>query len=82
MSTKTILPSRLQIGDDATLELVLEKERMSDSVSKDHPAIGVPCTILAVHFYPGKVKYDVELFSNDNTRLYNVDSDLVIPKDI
>jgi hypothetical protein len=81
MSTKTeliILPSCLQIGDNATLECVLEKDRLGSEVSKDHPAIGIPCSILAVHFYPGKVKYDLELqFAGSTSRIYNVDSDLV-----
>lgn len=32
--------------------------------------------IKAIHFYPDKVKYDLELFANDGqkTRIYNVDS--------
>lgn len=36
----------------------------------------------AVHFYAGKVKYDLEVFggNGENTRIYNVDSAFVISK--
>ena len=42
----------------------------------------VPATINAVHFYHGKVKYDLELLGQDGdkTRIYNVDSAYVQDK--
>lgn len=55
------LPSQHQIEDKVWLKLW---------------SATVPVEILAVHFYPGKVKYDVEVFGDNGevTRLYNVDS--------
>jgi hypothetical protein len=40
-------------------------------------------TIRGAHFYPGKVKYDVELFWNtddggEHTRIYNIDSIFIV----
>lgn len=40
-------------------------------------------TIRAVHFYRGKVKYDLDIWTgegiNETTRIYNVDSCFVVP---
>jgi len=68
---KISLPSAHQINDEAILECVMG--------NNEFPAIGIPCKVLAVHFYPGKVKYDLELLFSDNrtTRIYNVDSIVV-----
>lgn len=67
------LPSGFQIGSTALLECKLDDAQA--------PYIGIPCEILAVHFYPGKVKYDIELLfaNNKSSRVYNVDSCLVVP---
>lgn len=42
----------------------------------------LPSEILAVHFYGDKVKYDLDLLFVDNqrSRIYNVDSALVMPR--
>lgn len=43
---------------------------------------GLPAEVLAVHFYPGKVKYDLDLLfvGDQRSRIYNVDSVLVTPR--
>ena len=65
---KTLLPSRHQLDENVVHDLWGNK---------------TDATIRAVHFYPGKVKYDLELFGTppqlessqrDATRIYNVDS--------
>lgn len=69
-----LLPSAHQFDDEVFLRL------WGDDI------IG---RILGVHFYPGKVKYDLEVFAGDAqpetektefTRLYNVDSAFVVDK--
>lgn len=58
------LPSKFQIGDKVVAEFIT-----SGSTTV------LPCTVIAVHFYPGKVKYDLEIVINEleATRVYNVD---------
>jgi hypothetical protein len=65
---KTLLPSRHQLDEKVVYDIWGNKTRAE---------------ILAVHFYPGKVKYDLELLAPppqlessepDTTRIYNVDS--------
>lgn len=43
---------------------------------------GIPAEVIGVHFYPGKVKYDLEFSFEDETytRIYNVDSVFVLPR--
>jgi hypothetical protein len=59
-----LLPSQHQIGDSVWLRLWSD-----DIVSEIH----------AVHFYEGKVKYDLKVSTHDvgETRLYNIDSAFV-----
>jgi len=42
----------------------------------------IPCEVHAVHFYDGKVKYDLRVFGEDGqqTRVYNIDSAFVTKK--
>ena len=64
------LPSRFQIGDEGLFYYITEGR------AETFPAIGA--FILAVHFYEGKVKYDLELQLGEyKSRIYNVDSALV-----
>jgi len=69
------LPSRFQQGDKAVFFCMPDDESL-----KEFP--GIPCEILAVHFYAGKVKYDLDLLfvENQRSRIYNVDSVLVEPR--
>lgn len=56
------LPSRYQVGHECSIGF---------------GAIAIPvATVMAVHFYEGKVKYDLEIkiAMNTYTRIYNVDS--------
>ena len=66
------LPSRFQHGDKAVFICMPD-----DAGFSTFP--GIPCEILAVHFYSGKVKYDLDLLfvENQRSRIYNVDSVLV-----
>lgn len=61
------LPSQHAIGQPVWLRLW------------SHDIIG---TVLCVHFYEGKVKYDLELLGSDGdkTRIYNVDSYYVVDR--
>lgn len=71
-NSKLNLPSQFQQGDKALFECKPDGDLSL-------PYYGIPCEILAVHFYPGKVKYDLDLLFVDNqrSRIYNVDSILV-----
>lgn len=64
------LPSQFQIGDIAWFTFDPENEG----------GLGAKCEILCVHYYPGKVKYDLEIELSDqsHTRMYNIDSDFVV----
>lgn len=66
------LPSRYKIGDKAKFFCMPD-----DPTYTNFP--GIPCEIIAIHFFPGKVKYDLDLLFVDNqrSRIYNVDSILV-----
>lgn len=68
LSRKFILPSKFQIGVSVKLSLSKYKD---DFEAK----------ILAVHFYEGKVKYDLEIpiEGETPTRIYNIDSVFVLP---
>lgn len=70
------LPSRFQQTDK-----VFFFPRTSED-QKDHEIPGLPAEILAVHFYTGKVKYDLSLTVEEKeySRIYNVDSLLVGPR--
>lgn len=61
LSKVITLPSQFQIGDAVWFRLW-----STDLVTE----------VLAVHFYPGKVKYDLKVLvgSGETTRLYNIDS--------
>ena len=64
----TILPSRFQIGDFVLLKI---------------SEIPTRAIINGIHFYPGKVKYDliITLADGSTTRLYNIDSINVHPNE-
>lgn len=59
------LPSQHQIGDCVWFQTW---------------SANIIVNVIAIHFYTGKVKYDLELFSEngDTTRIYNVDSAFVV----
>lgn len=62
-----LLPSQHQIGDNVWLNLW-----SSNIVSE----------VIAVHFYSGKVKYDLKVFggNGEETRIYNIDFIFVLSK--
>lgn len=68
-----LLPSKFQHGDRAVF-----------CCMPDDPSVtsfpGIPCEIIGIHFYPGKVKYDLDLLfvEGQRSRIYNVDSVLVV----
>lgn len=65
------LPSQFQIEDVAWFTFDPENEK----------GLGATCEVLHIHFYPSKVKYDIEieLMDKSHTRIYNVDSCFVVP---
>jgi hypothetical protein len=77
------LPSAFQHGE--YVDLVISKE--NESYTGNHITA---CKIIGVHFFPGKVKYDLETtvgFSDDHserlvTRLYNIDSAFVFDRNV
>jgi hypothetical protein len=72
----TWLPSQFNIGDKVKVHLKgLSSENDGTMREVDYAA-----TILAVHFYQGKVKYDLEvpIFDEPPTRIYNIDSIFVL----
>jgi len=73
------LPSQHQIGDKAVFS-INQKGLEGDA---DYEVCNMTATILAVHFYEGKVKYDLEIpiAEEPPTRLYNIDSCFVLKKD-
>jgi len=72
ISNRTQLPSKFQHGDMVRF-LASVKITGVDSYAS------IPAEILGIHFYPGKVKYDIEVQLGDDlkSRIYNVDSALV-----
>lgn len=70
---KPPLPSQHQIEDKVKLCVMPEGE-------ENFPAINAE--VIAIHFYAGKVKYDLEInFAGDMcTRMYNIDSVLVLKR--
>lgn len=68
---QALLPSAHQIEDYVDLCLMQNGERIQK----------IRCEVLSVHFYAGKVKYDLEIILDDKenlaTRVYNVDSAFV-----
>lgn len=73
------------IGDTDADKIPLEetnywKPFYSEKVYGDHSVfLNTPCSILAVHSYNEKVKYDIELWlpEGKRSRVYNVGSDMV-----
>lgn len=67
LNISSLYPSRYEIGQSVWFRLW----------SADIVAV-----VLCVHFYEGKVKYDLELLADDGdkTRIYNVDSVYVVDK--
>ena len=66
---KIKLPSQFQIEDEVDLDF------------KNSKTIKL-CTVIAVHFYESKVKYDILIpvgFKNQETIIQEVDSDFVVP---
>jgi hypothetical protein len=66
------LPSQHQIGDKVNLYVMPDDPNLTEFP-------GLPAEVRAVHFYRGKVKYDLEVrfFGDMHTRFYNIDSVLV-----
>lgn len=64
------LPSRHQIGDRIKIEFI----SVNRQFNPDDP--DTSGRVIGVHFYPGKVKYDIEVGINEfeTTRIYNIDS--------
>lgn len=71
-------PCSFDIGDDAWF-CCMPNFEISSSEPSSLP--GVPCEVLAIHFYEGKVKFDLDLIfiGGHRSRIYNVDSILVYP---
>jgi hypothetical protein len=71
----TQLPSQFQQGDKALFICMPDDPSFSSFP-------GIPCEVLAIHFYKGKVKYDLDLLfvGDQRSRIYNVDSVLVEPR--
>lgn len=67
------LPSQHQIGDMVDLYLAV----IGEDTTVDPPT---PARVFGVHFYKGKVKYDLEItyYGGWSTRVYNVDGVLVL----
>lgn len=74
---RLMLPSHFQIGASC-LFFAFPYE------SPEHTFPGITADVIAVHFYEGKVKYDLNLLFNGNmsSRIYNVDSALVTERPI
>lgn len=70
------LPSAHQHGDKVNLCLMPKDEKLTE-----FPPL--PGIVTGIHFYPGKVKYDIEIdfYGEYSTRIYNVDSILVVKRD-
>lgn len=71
----TVTPSEFQKGDKVLFCCM--PEGLDDT---SFP--GISAEVLAVHFYGQKVKYDLDLLFVDNqrSRIYNIDSVLVVPR--
>lgn len=72
VNERLILPSRCQVNDKVRVFLMPEGENTFP---------GFTGIVKSVHFYNGKVKYDIELtfYGDFSSRIYNVDSVLVEP---
>lgn len=73
------LPSQHQIDD----QVLVSFDRLTFTYNEEvtDNTINFEATIIAVHFYPGKVKYDIEIVTpNFTTRVYNLDSILIFKK--
>ncbi len=74
MPEQTLLPSQFDIG-----------EKVIFSINQSFGDNPFPYTaeVLAVHFYEGKVKYDlsIPIYGEPPTRIYNIDSCFVLPKE-
>lgn len=70
----TLLPSQHQIGDRVKVCLMPQGEMSFP---------GILAYVRAVHFTISKIKYDVEVMFDGNysTRIYNIDSVLVLKPD-
>lgn len=62
-----LLPSQHQINDRIIMQIGKE-------------CVPIDGNVRCVHFYEGKVKYDLELLTDVITRVYNVDSLFVLPR--
>lgn len=71
-SKEAWFPSQFAIGDTVWFSVI------QDSGPHPYP---FKAEIIAVHFYEGKVKYDLNLPTHDGppTRIYNIDSCFVLP---
>jgi hypothetical protein len=69
------LPSRFQIDDMVFFSINQKVEGTS------YFASSLKARVIGIHFYPGKVKYDLEIpiYDESATRIYNIDSCFVEP---
>lgn len=70
------LPSRYQIKQVVYVTFP-KADPNSANMEKD---VKLTATVVAVHFYSGTMKYDLDIWverSESSTRVYNVDSDLI-----
>lgn len=76
-NSETWLPSQFNIGDKVKVYL----KGLSSANDGSIKEVDYSATVIAVHFYMGKVKYDLEvpIFEESPTRIYNIDSSFVLP---
>lgn len=68
------LPSQFQINDKVLFEISQPESNIFRTLR---------ATVIGVHFYSGKVKYDLDIpvYDELSTRIYNIDS-VFVKKDI
>jgi len=71
------IPDVIQAYEEYHNPLLLPSQhQIQDEVQMKFDSLYTRGHVIAVHFYPGKVKYDLELILNEEhtTRVYNIDS--------
>lgn len=90
VTAKLSLPSQHQIGDNVLVSFYTLFP-INDSTEKDYnfafsekvteTTVNFEAEVIAVHFFPAKVKYDIEITTKEfKTRIYNLDSLLIFKK--
>lgn len=73
------LPSQHQIDDIIIVSFDININSYVEKVTSN--TINFEAVVKAVHFYPGKVKYDIEIETPEyTTRIYNLDSILLFKR--